>query len=238
MHVTGPTRQTPSIATRQGSFAEVLESRGTRIGVAGINTAWLSKDDSDKERLTPGFELTEAALSKLADCQVRFVLGHHPLYWLQADQERRLRALFGHHRVIYLHGHLHKTEARREDGAGQDFLVLQSGAAFQARDDEPWRNGVLWGEIDLAAGQVRVSPRFWSPDNYDWPVETGRFPERLKLPDGEWWAYPPASEQRRRLACPLRGGELHPPLRCLPQPAHPLPLPRHRRGLRAGRGGR
>lgn len=178
------------VGTEEGSFAEVLEIRGTRIGVAGINTAWLSKDDSDKERLTPGFELTEAALSKLADCQVRFVLGHHPLYWLQEDQERRLRALFGHHRVIYLHGHLHKTEARREDGAGQDFLVLQSGAAFQARDDEPWRNGVLWGEIDLAAGQVRVSPRFWNPDNYDWPVETGRFPERLKLPDGEWWAYP------------------------------------------------
>jgi hypothetical protein len=28
----------------------------------------------------------------------------------------------------------------------------------------------------------------------------------------------------------------HPPLRCLPQPARPFPLLRHRRGLRAGRG--
>ena len=45
-------------------------------------------------------------------------------------------------------------------------------------------------------------------------------------------------EQRRRLAGALRGGELHPPLRCLPQPPRPLPLLRHRRGLRAGRGGR
>lgn len=178
------------ISSPDGGFAEVLDIRGFQVGVGGINTAWLSKDKEDKESLTPGFELTEAALRKIADCQVRFVLGHHPLYWLQEDQERRLRALFGHHRVIYLHGHLHKAEARREDGAGQHFLVLQSGAAFQARDDEPWRNGVLWGEIDLAAEEVRVSPRFWNPDNYDWPVETGRFPGGLKCPDGEWWAYP------------------------------------------------
>jgi predicted phosphodiesterase len=178
------------ISSHEGSFSEIVNLDGVRVGVAGINTAWLSKDDHDKERLTPGLELAESALSRIGDCQVRFVVGHHPLYWLQEDQERRLRALFGHHRVIYLHGHLHKAEARREDGAGQDFLVLQSGAAFQARDDEPWRNGVLWGEIDLAAEQVRVSPRFWNPENYDWPVETGRFPERLKLPDGEWWAYP------------------------------------------------
>lgn len=87
------------IGTREGGFAEELEIRGVRVGVAGINTAWLSKDDSDKERLTPGFELTEAALSKIAECQVRFVLGHHPLYWLQEDQERFVRAIRGIERV-------------------------------------------------------------------------------------------------------------------------------------------
>ena len=41
-----------------GAFAEVIAVRGIKVGV---NTAWLSKDDKDKERLTPGVELTEAA---------------------------------------------------------------------------------------------------------------------------------------------------------------------------------
>lgn len=49
---------------------------------------------------------------------------------------------------------------------------------------------------------------------------------------------PSAPGRRRRLAGALRGGKLHPPLRCLPQPTRPLPLMRYRRGVRASRGGR
>ena len=28
------------------------------------------------------------------------------------------------------------------------FLSFQAGAAFQARDDEPWLNGLTWGEVN------------------------------------------------------------------------------------------
>ena len=64
--------------------------RGRRIGVAGINTAWLSKDDQDKERLTPGVPLAEAALDRIKGAEVRFVLGHHPLTWLVEEHAERL----------------------------------------------------------------------------------------------------------------------------------------------------
>lgn len=188
------------VSDTEGAYAETIVVRDIKVGVVGLNTAWLSKDEYDKERLTPGVELTEAALEKIGDCQVRFVLGHHPLHWLEEDQAQRLRALFGHHRVVYLHGHLHKAEGRSEDGAGHQFLVFQSGAAFQARDDEPWRNGLLWGKVDVAAGQIRVSPRFWNPTNYDWPVETGRFPENRRDPGADWWVYPlPLKPSQKRL---------------------------------------
>jgi len=46
----------------------------------------------------------------------------------------------------------------------------------------------------------------------------------------------PVSGQRRQLPRAPRRGELHSPLRFLPQPPRPLPLRRHRRGVRAGRG--
>jgi hypothetical protein len=178
------------ISSAEGAFAERIVVGGLDVGIVGINTAWLSKDNKDQGKLTPGFGLPEAALKKIKDCQVRFVLGHHPLNWFDEDKVQPLRALFGQHRVIYLHGHLHKSEGHQEDGSGQPFLILQAGAAFQARDDEPWRNGLLWGEIDLGAEQVRVSPRFWNPDHLDWPVETGRFPERLRQPGSDWWVFP------------------------------------------------
>ncbi|WP_104423138.1 P-loop NTPase [Methylobacter tundripaludum] len=34
-----------------------------------------------------------------------------------------------------------------------------------------------------------MSPRYWNPDNMDWPTETGRFPEKLRVPNSDWWAY-------------------------------------------------
>ncbi|PPK73414.1 3',5'-cyclic AMP phosphodiesterase CpdA [Methylobacter tundripaludum] len=179
------------ISAAEGAYAEPVTIQERRIGVIGINTAWLSKDECDKDKLTPGFQLVEAALvsEKIKTCEVRIVLGHHPLHWLIEEDVRRLRTLFGRHRVIYLHGHMHRAEGRREEGAGESFLVFQAGAAFQARDDEPWRNGLLWGELDCSKHELRLSPRYWNPDNMDWPTETGRFPEKLRVPNSDWWAY-------------------------------------------------
>ncbi len=148
-------------------------------------------DEYDKEKLTPGLQLVESALDnhEIKACEFRIVLGHHPLHWLIEQDARRLRTLFGRHQVVYLHGHMHRAEGRREDGAGESFLVFQAGAAFQARDDEPWRNGLLWGELDCSKHELRLSPRFWNPDNMDWPIETGRFPEIKRVPNSDWWAY-------------------------------------------------
>jgi hypothetical protein len=103
-------------------------------------------DDKDSGKLTPGIPLVEAALDKIKACDLRIVLGHHPLHWLIEDEGARLRTLFGHHEVIYLHGHMHQTEGRREEGAGELFLVFQAGAAFQARDEEPGRTVCCGGK--------------------------------------------------------------------------------------------
>lgn len=173
-----------------GTFSERLAIGGVQVGVVGINTAWLSKDDNDRHNLTPGFQLVEAALENVKDCQVCFVLGHHPMNWLHEESMPRLKALFGKHGVIYLHGHMHQADGSKEDGAGNEFLVFQAGAAFQARDGEPWENGLLWGEIRIADKCVLLSPRFWNPTNLDWPVKTGRFPENRRKTATDWWTYP------------------------------------------------
>jgi hypothetical protein len=173
-----------------GTFSERLTIGGVQVGVVGINTAWLSKDDNDRHHLTPGFQLVEAALENVGDCQVCFVLGHHPLNWLHEESMPRLRALFGKYGVIYLHGHMHQADGSKEDGAGNEFLVFQAGAAFQARDGEPWENGLLWGEINISDQCALLSPRFWNPTNLDWPIKTGRFPETRRKTGTDWWSYP------------------------------------------------
>lgn len=179
------------VASPSGSFCELVDIRSNRLGIIGINTAWLSMDEKDQLKLTPGIGIVEAALSatKAKKAEIVIVLGHHPLSWLAEAEQRRLKAMLGHHHAIYLHGHMHRADGAQEEGAGEPFLVFQAGAAFQSRDDELWRNGLLWGELDLGNEQVRMSPRCWNADNYDWPVETGRFPERRRGAGSDWWSW-------------------------------------------------
>lgn len=197
------------VAKKEGAFAEVVDLYGFKIGTIGINTAWLSREykneEGDREKLTPGLLLIENALKQVKDCAVRIVIGHHPLHWLRPDHQPALRALFGEYGVLYLHGHLHKPDGRREDGGGRDFLALQSGAAFQVRpEDTLHKNGLIWGEFDLSKEkpQLYVSPRFYNPDNRDWPAETGRFPENQRLQGrANWWTFPlPSAANRDALA--------------------------------------
>lgn len=179
------------VASPKGSFSELVDVRCNRLAVVGINTAWLSMDEKDHLKLTPGIGLLEAALSeaKSMNAEVVIVLGHHPLSWLAEAEQRRMKALLGHHHAIYLHGHMHRADGTTEEGGGESFLVFQAGAAFQARDDELWRNGLLWGKMDLLEGEVQMSPRFWNADNLDWPIETGRFPERRRRIGSDWWTW-------------------------------------------------
>jgi tetratricopeptide (TPR) repeat protein len=184
------------VSSEAGAFGKGAEIRGHALGIVGINTAWLCKDKDDRHRLTPGLLLVEKALDQVRDCDVRIVLGHHPLDWLADDHVEPFRALLGQHHAIYLHGHLHISRGRGENGAGRDFLAIQSGACFQARDGEKWINGLLWGEIDLGKEELRLQPRHWNPENRDWPPTAGAFPENLRREGTDWWYFPLPGSKR------------------------------------------
>ena len=113
--------------TNEGAFNVVESCRGLKIGIAGVNTAWLSKDDHDEKKLTPGKPLLEQAVASIRGCDLRLVLGHHPLDWMIPDQRNMIRAVLGQSEAIYLHGHLHDAWAEPTFGAGNTFLAVQSG---------------------------------------------------------------------------------------------------------------
>ncbi len=192
-----------------GAFGESVAVGGSRLGIVGINTAWLCEDEHDQHRLTPGLALLEAALAAVRECDACIVLGHHPLDWLHHDHQEQLRAMFGEHGALYLHGHLHESRGRREDGAGRGFLAIQSGACFQARDGEPWVNGLLWAELDLDQKQLRLQPRHWNHRNRDWPLTAGAFPERWRRDGSDVWCLPlPGTRKEKQVG---RAGTVDPP---------------------------
>ncbi|HEU5378407.1 MAG TPA: metallophosphoesterase [Ktedonobacteraceae bacterium] len=186
-----PKKNLKWLDSAEGCYTSVFTLNPNHIiGVLGLNTAWLSCDKNDQHHMTPGKSLIEAGLVRLAEekCDTYFVLGHHPIHWFRDDEIGAIRALFGQYQVIYLHGHLHKTSGRQDEGGGYSFLTVQSGAAFQARENDERRvNQILWCELDYAQKHVLVDPMQWSREQQDWVPNAGAFPPPNQAPGKSRW---------------------------------------------------
>lgn len=197
------------LASPDGAFVHRLTIHGHEIGIVGINTAWLSKDDKDERQLTPGKPLLEKALNAIGDAKLRMVLGHHPIDWLRVDQQKAIKSLLGQHQVLYLHGHLHGAWAEPTYGGGQSYLAIQSGAGFQAREGEKWRNGLLWGEADLDEGEICLQPWHWNSGQQAWTPDTDAFHEHHR--QGDWWHYQLPCTQPAKTNYAPKVQEIQPP---------------------------
>src|SRR5207244_3870215 len=65
---------------------------------------------------------------------------------------------------------------------------LQAGAAFQAREDEKWRNRILWCDLDVDECVLRAEPLMWSRATQDWVLDTEAFGEEYRK--GARWHLP------------------------------------------------
>ncbi|HEY8097420.1 MAG TPA: metallophosphoesterase [Methylobacter sp.] len=173
--------------TKDGSFAIKAAVRSSNVGIVGVNTAWLSKDDKDRHKLTPGKHLLDDALNQLQDCKLKIVLGHHPIDWLDDGQAQMIRVLLGKHSCLYLHGHLHENDARYDDGGRGEFLAIRCGSAFQGRaDDKPrWINGLMWAEANIDERKIEIRPFHWSVQHEEWKLTTDAFPNKYETM-GKW----------------------------------------------------
>jgi hypothetical protein len=175
---------------------------GVSIGILGLNTAWFSdihvpdcKRDCDRFHITPGKLIVERGLGLLSECDEIIVLGHHPIDWFHQKDVSAIRTLFGKHNVIYLHGHLHKTMSSLDEGAGFNFRVMQSGAAFQAAEDDIWVNRLLLCDLNHHDNYLDAFPYRWSLDNQDWVPDGEAFPPKYRLADSSIWRFPHSSQE-------------------------------------------
>ncbi|MFZ2104536.1 MAG: metallophosphoesterase [Roseiarcus sp.] len=184
------------IEAPQGTYRIDCNIRGREVCVVGINTAWLCKDDHDRHKLTPGVHLLDEALGQVNPLELKIVLGHHPMDWLEDSHAQRMRVILGKHSTIYLHGHLHENDVRYDDGGQGAFLAIRCGAAFQGRPDDKvkWVNGLLWGEVDFEDQLVNLRPMQWSSKDHEWKLSQDAFPNKY-FRNTHWaFALPGASQ--------------------------------------------
>ncbi|MDC7815661.1 metallophosphoesterase family protein [Pseudomonas sp. BLCC-B112] len=169
----------------EGVYSKELNVGDKKVGILGINTSWLCRDEQDKGKLTPGVPIVRDALEQNANCDLMFVLGHHPLDWYSPSHAEPIKTLFARHNVIYLYGHMHKVWGKPEYANGSAFMTIQAGASFQAGEASQWKNSILWGRADLANKSLALQPFTWDFDEQTWKLNSNGFPEEHRI-DSEW----------------------------------------------------
>ncbi|KJU82350.1 phosphohydrolase [Candidatus Magnetobacterium bavaricum] len=107
--------------------------RGMDIGIGCLNSAWLasgSEGGFDKGKLLVGERQVDRVLDKIASCNVKIALMHHPLDWLaefdREDVDNRLMKEFS----LFLTGHMHQNKPRMIQNAIGSFFHSDGGTLF------------------------------------------------------------------------------------------------------------
>ena len=180
--------------SNNGFFVEKMKKNNVHVGIVGINTAWLSKSESDEKKLTPGLDLVEKALIEINDCDLKLVLGHHPLSWFNEDHKKTIETIFSDNNVLYIHGHLHKNRVQPLSNGVNGFLEIQSGAGFQIKEyaSSLWKNGYVWAEVDLKENCIYLQPRYWKSTEKRWGVSDDLHEDAKHLTQyhrDNWWRF-------------------------------------------------
>lgn len=169
----------PAVNHKYFYTAEV-EHAGLRLGIAGLNSAWLStskrrlkkgQPDSDIGNLLLGRPQVASALKELEGAQIKFALFHHPpaSEWFKpfdAQMQKNKLTEFD----FILSGHEHKADAIGRDlGFERTLYQLAAGALYEHTE---YPNSFNAATIDLDKGLFTIF--FWNyhRDKGRWDIDT------------------------------------------------------------------
>lgn len=164
---------------------------GVSAGIVAINTSWIAQGSEDEGRLIVGKDFIEKALENISDCDCKIFLGHHPISWISEVERHAIESLFARNNVIYLHGHLHIGKAKEVHIRRSKYTAIQTGAAFQCREGDKWKNGLLWGEYDHFDSSVSLQYFTWNYNEQIWTLDSSAFSEEFRVSDK--WKFPTKS---------------------------------------------
>ncbi len=162
-----------------GSYgdARVVEVRGVKVGIAGLNSALTCArrkdpkgEPDDKGVLTAGEHQAKMALDKLAEADVRIGLMHHPFDWLADFDRNKVEARMRKDCDFILRGHAHNASVEKVSGTQGECVVVPAGSSFEKRNaDRPlYTNAYNYVRYDTETGAGVVFLRCWSDKKDAW----------------------------------------------------------------------
>jgi hypothetical protein len=124
-------------------YIDLFEHSGIELGVAGLNSAWLSTKkgkasyDLDIGQLLLGEPQVDKSINLLDSAQIKFALLHHPpeSMWFK-DFDRRMQAAFLPRFDFILRGHEHEpvTQATTNLISDDEYIHIAGGALYDATE--------------------------------------------------------------------------------------------------------
>jgi predicted phosphodiesterase len=149
------------------------------LHIIGLDTAWLSGDDEDAQKLW----LTDDQIMRHATGPdgkplpgLRIALCHHPL-WDLADPGRSAN-LLAQHTDVLLRGHLHNATLERRADPDRGLLELAAGCLYEGHCADQYPNGcqLITLELNAQGRPLSVAPWFrtWSQQGH-WYDDDSRY---------------------------------------------------------------
>lgn len=113
-----------------------------KVGITCLNSAWLCKDDNDKENLLLGKNQIENSIDEIRDCQVKLALCHHPLEFFKEFDKESLKTKIYRNYDIFFTGHVHQlASSYTSDLLGNIFISIANSTIGDFPKERSYVNG-------------------------------------------------------------------------------------------------
>ncbi|MCP5159699.1 MAG: metallophosphoesterase [Gammaproteobacteria bacterium] len=144
-------------------WQRLIEIRGVRLHLAGLDSAWMACGDEDYGRLLLGrYQVHQTVLSQdAAAAHWRLALLHHPWSYFAEFDGHEARSTIYQHCDLLLRGHLHQPQTERivPPDRSRSCLELAAGCVYENSD---YPNAFQWIELYLQPCRVKVLYRLWN----------------------------------------------------------------------------
>jgi DNA repair exonuclease SbcCD nuclease subunit len=138
------------------AYTAIEKIKGLTVGIAALNTACFSHNSKESGQLFLTSKQVNNAADKLANCDIRIAVFHHPPSWLHESETTVTLSDLKRQFHIILNGHLHENISIHEQSPIAKCVQLVSPALFN--EEDPTREGYNIYSIDIS--EKRLFCRF------------------------------------------------------------------------------
>ena len=148
-------------------YVRALDLAGKRVALLGLNSAWLSGSDRERNRLVLGERQVRTALEQAASADVKIALMHNSFDQLRDFDYARSGPLLTRDCDFVLHG-FYDVHPMRRRSSSDKAMVIAADVSHRSRGSAKYN----FVQLDLATGQGRIFLRRYSDQGGFWTKDT------------------------------------------------------------------